>query len=61
MLLHYEFSYLAVAEQRDIAVCHTFYLSLHYATEEAVAESENFLVRVFATHFVNELVGAFLH
>ena len=59
--LYYEFPYLTVAEEGDIAVGYSLYLSFHDAAEKSVAEGEDFLVGVFATHFVKELVGTFLH
>ena len=61
MFLYNEFPYLAVAEEGDIAVGDSLYLRFHDATEESVAECEDFLSGVFTAHLVEELVGAFLH
>lgn len=59
--LYNELPYLAVAEEGNILVGHSLYLSLHDAAEEAVAEGKDFLVRVLATHLVKELVSTLLH
>ena len=59
--LYNKFSYLAVAEEGDIAVGDSLYLRFHDAAEESVAECEDFLSGVLAAHLVEELVRALLH
>ena len=59
--LYNEFPYLAVVEQGDIPVGNALDFGFHNAAEESVAEGEDFLSRVFATHLIEELVCTFLH